>query len=102
MGRQQFFIAVVHGLAFAVIRQLHGLHKAGKTNLEQFLLVQLALCQRVPQLTVDLVVGLVGGLVVGQLVLGQHIGHSLALGGVKVQQRIVNVQQDTGVNCHFL
>ena len=37
MGRQQLLIAVIHGLALAVVGQLHGLHEAGEADLEQFL-----------------------------------------------------------------
>ena len=101
MSRQQLLIAVIHGLAFAVVGQLHGLHEAGEADLEQLLLVQLAFGQRVPQLAVDLVVGIISGLVVGQLVLGEHIGQGLALSRIKVQQSVVNVQKDASVNGHF-
>ena len=102
VGGEQLLIAVVHGLALAVIRQLHSLHKAAEPHLKQLLLVHLPLGQCVPQLPVYLMVNGAGVLIVGQLILCQHVGQSLTLCSIKVKKRIVDVQQDTSVNCHIL
>ena len=91
MGGKQLLVAVVHGCALAVVGHTDGLHKAGKPHLKQPFAGQLTLGQGVPQLAVDGVVGFAGGGIVGQVVLGQHIGKGLTLGGVKVQKRVVYV-----------
>ena len=101
MGGEQFFITVVHLGGLAVIGQVHRPHKAAEALLEQPGFGDLAFGEGVPQLAVDGVVHFTRAGVVGQLVLGQHIGQGLALGGVKVQQCVVNVQQDACVNGHF-
>ena len=92
MGGKQLLVAVVHGGTLAVVRHADCLHKAGKPHLKQPLAGQLPLGKGVPQLAVDGVVGFAGGGIVGQVVLGQHIGQCLTLGGVKVQKRVVHVQ----------
>ena len=58
--------------------------------------------RRVTKLPVYLMVNGAGVLIVGQLILCQHVGQSLTLCSIKVKKRIVDVQQDTSVNCHIL
>ena len=41
-----------------------------------------------------------GPLVMGQVIAGQHLGQRLTFRRIKIQQRVIHIQQKTGIVCH--
>ena len=98
VGRQLLQIIAVH--LCAVSGGVNGFEEAAEPLVEQLFAADLAFFQLTPQFLIDGAVGLHCFGVRLDAVVHQRFGQCLALGGVKVEQRIVRIKQDAIVFCH--
>ena len=98
MGGELVEIILIHlGTAACGI---HGLQEAGEALRHQLVAADLAFFQLTPQLPIDGAVGLHRLGIRLDAVVAERIGQRLAFGCIKIQQRIVCIEQDAIVFCH--
>ena len=98
VGGQVVEVAAVH--LHAVTSCVDGLEEAGEALPHQLVAAYLALFQLTPELRVDVPVGLHRPGVRLDAVFHQRLSQRLVLGGVKVQKRIVCIEEDAIIFCH--
>ena len=99
VGGQVVVVAAVH--LHAVTGCVDGLEEAGEALPHQLVAAYLALFQLTPELRVDVPVGLHRPGVRLDAVFHQRLSQRLVLSGVKVQKRIVCIEEDAIIFCHL-
>ena len=98
MGGELFQIEAVH--LGSITGGINGLEEAGEPLRHELFPLDLAFFQLPPQFLVDGAVGLHRLGVRLDAVFHQRLSQRLVLGGVKVQKRIVCIEEDAIIFCH--